>query len=139
MDQHTEHVPQSDQQMELRYKLNIPDGHFDLIGIVFSKKEILQMLQQVQLMLPNSNILAELVIDLRDMEGVAHTSGPHGKKRITLSSNYFMKVEKDHLLKEYMGVLCHELVHTVQYNGLGTADGGVIEGIADYGIKIILQ
>jgi hypothetical protein len=139
MDQQTKHIPQSDQQMDLRYMLNIPDVHYDLVGIVFSKREILKMLQNVQLVLPNSNMLAELVMELKDMEGVAHTSGPHGKKKITLSSKYFMKVEKDHVVKEYLGVLCHELVHTIQYNGMGTADGGVIEGIADYGMQIISQ
>ena len=74
-----------------------------------------------------------MIIELKDIQGVAHTGGQVGKKRITLSSHYFMAVDSKELKKEFLGVLTHELVHTIQYNGLGTTDGGVIEGIADYG------
>ncbi|PNS16865.1 hypothetical protein CAC42_4829 [Sphaceloma murrayae] len=33
---------------------------------------------------------------------------------------------------ELLGVICHELVHCYQWNALGTAPGGLIEGIADF-------
>lgn len=36
------------------------------------------------------------------------------------------------LKHELTGVLVHEMVHTVQNNGHGTAPGGLIEGIADW-------
>lgn len=119
--------------IQVSYKMNIPQEHEALIPIIFSAKDILLMLEYVQSQLPHSNHIKQLVIELKDMEGVAHTSGPLGDKRITLSSAYFIKIDHALLKKEFMGVLCHELVHTIQYNGKGTADGGVIEGIADYG------
>lgn len=113
--------------------MSIPQEHEALIPIIFSSKDILIMLEHVQKQLPHSNHIKQLVIELQDMDGVAHTSGPLGEKRITLSSKYFIRIDLALLKKEFMGVLCHELVHTIQYNGNGTADGGVIEGIADYG------
>lgn len=33
---------------------------------------------------------------------------------------------------EIKGVLVHEMVHTMQFNGKGTCPGGLIEGIADW-------
>ncbi|KAG8627165.1 hypothetical protein KVT40_004648 [Elsinoe batatas] len=33
---------------------------------------------------------------------------------------------------ELLGVICHELVHCYQWNALGSAPGGLIEGIADF-------
>ncbi|KAF4551930.1 Hypothetical protein D9617_11g007770 [Elsinoe fawcettii] len=34
--------------------------------------------------------------------------------------------------KELLGVICHELVHCYQWNALGSAPGGLIEGVADF-------
>jgi hypothetical protein len=123
-----------EQKLSLRFMMSIPHNHSDLLGIIFNSSEILEMLRKVRLTLPYSNDIYELVIELKDMDGVAHTGGPKGKKKVTLSSNYFIEFENNQLKKEYLGVLCHELVHAIQYDGLGTADGGVIEGIADYGM-----
>ena len=120
--------------INLVYKLDIPQEHESLIQLIFSKRDIINILEQVNMVLPGSNELLELVIELRNMEGVAYTTGSIHKKHIILSSAYFIKVERDLLELEIHGVLCHELVHTVQYNGFGTADAGLIEGIADYGI-----
>ena len=119
---------------QVSFKMLIPQEHETLISVIFSSRDIVEILESVQKQLPHSHHLHSLVIELVAMEGVAHTSGPMGKKKITLSSTYFMTIDNALLKKEVMGVLCHELVHTIQYNGHGTADGGVIEGIADYGI-----
>ena len=84
-----------------------------------------------------------LWIELKDMPGVAHTATTSDptKKRITLSSQYFHSVykrgnseetSKALLLQELKGVMIHEMVHVYQHNGQGSADPGLIEGIADY-------
>ena len=75
---------------------------------------------------------------LRPMDGVAYTTGSDlddDHKEIHFSLNYIASIpsspsgrQKD----EIAGVLVHEMVHAWQWNALGTAPGGLIEGIADF-------
>lgn len=76
---------------------------------------------------------------LRSMPGVAYTTGSaldDDHKEIHFSLDYI----KDHIPAdppnrqhdEIKGVLVHEMVHCWQWNALGTAPGGLIEGIADF-------
>lgn len=63
------------------------------------------------------------------MPGVAHTSGSDIYKEIHFSLDHIVNCAaraKD----EINGVLTHEVVHCYQYNGRGSAPGGLIEGIA---------
>ncbi|KEH44066.1 hypothetical protein MtrunA17_Chr1g0207781 [Medicago truncatula] len=62
-----------------------------------------------------------------DMDGVAYTSN----NEIHLSARYVNSYGGD-LRKEITGVLYHEMTHVWQWNGNGQANGGLIEGIADY-------
>jgi hypothetical protein len=66
------------------------------------------------------------------MEGVANTSGGI----ISLAMPYVNKVASrnsvDKTTYEITGVIIHEMVHAVQFNGGGNTPGGLIEGIADY-------
>jgi len=61
------------------------------------------------------------------MDGVAYTSN----NEIHLSARYVNSYGGD-LRKEITGVLYHEMTHVWQWNGNGQANGGLIEGIADY-------
>src|SRR5205814_7754400 len=72
---------------------------------------------------------------LRSMPGVAYTTGidlDDDHKEIHFSTDYIARVSKDRKEAEILGVLRHEMVHCFQYNGFGTAPGGLIEGIADW-------
>jgi hypothetical protein len=63
------------------------------------------------------------------MNGVAHTTGTNTSKEVHFSLGYIFKT-RQRAKHEIMGVLTHEVVHCYQYNGKGTAPGGLIEGIA---------
>jgi hypothetical protein len=73
---------------------------------------------------------------IRDMPGVAYTTGidldPVHHKEVHFSAGYIADIPADRLADEIRGVLTHELVHCLQYNGFGTCPGGLIEGIADW-------
>ena len=75
------------------------------------------------------------------MDGVAYTTGlalDDDHKEIHFSLSYINHVrkssagDKDKIREELLGVICHELVHCYQWNALGSAPGGLIEGIADW-------
>jgi hypothetical protein len=72
---------------------------------------------------------------LRSMDGVAYTTGrdiDEDHKEIHLSTNYINHVPDSRKKEEIQGVIVHEMVHCWQHNALGTAPGGLIEGIADW-------
>lgn len=74
------------------------------------------------------------------MDGVAYTTGSDSgddDKKIYFSIDYILDVSKrlsqpGQSGAEIHGVLVHEMVHCWQWNGLGTAPGGLIEGMADF-------
>ncbi|OCH95691.1 plant basic secretory protein [Obba rivulosa] len=68
---------------------------------------------------------------LRDMPGVAHTSGSQTHKEIVFAVSHILN-SAARAADEVRGVLVHEMVHCFQYNALGTCPGGLIEGIADW-------
>ncbi|KAH8681153.1 peptidase of plants and bacteria-domain-containing protein [Xylariales sp. PMI_506] len=73
---------------------------------------------------------------LRDMGGgVAYTVGSElddDHKEIHFHLGYFASLPAERHADEIAGVLTHELVHCYQWNGRGSAPGGLIEGIADW-------
>ena len=72
---------------------------------------------------------------LRSMQGVAYTTGSdldNDHKEIHLSTDYINNVPDTRKKEEIQGVIFHEMVHCWQHNALGTAPGGLIEGIADW-------
>ncbi|KAM5348047.1 hypothetical protein ACJ41O_007871 [Fusarium nematophilum] len=73
---------------------------------------------------------------LRDMGGVAYTTGSEldsDHKEIHFSLGYIERISpSSRRTDEINGVLTHELVHCLQYNGHSTCPGGLIEGIADW-------
>ncbi|KAK0208929.1 hypothetical protein DFS33DRAFT_1469532 [Desarmillaria ectypa] len=84
----------------------------------------------------NPNIpqaVGSVLLVLRSMDGVAHTTGSETHKEIHLSVDYIVKKgEGEEVGREIMGVLTHEMVHCYQYNARGTCPGGLVEGIADF-------
>ncbi|MCJ1474513.1 hypothetical protein MMC13_003171 [Lambiella insularis] len=81
-----------------------------------------------------------ITLVLRPMPGVAYTTGidiDNDHKEIHFSLDYIAAVKNtpDHPQRqreEIEGVIVHEMVHCWQWNALGTAPGGLIEGIADF-------
>ncbi|MCJ1370398.1 hypothetical protein MMC20_001611 [Loxospora ochrophaea] len=75
---------------------------------------------------------------LRSMPGVAYTTGTDldsDHKEIHFSLDYIAGVPQSpptRQAEEIAGVLVHEMVHCWQWNALGTAPSGLIEGIADF-------
>ena len=69
--------------------------------------------------------LITLIID--SYNGVAYTSNDE----IHVGSDYIAGYSGD-VKTEFTGVLYHEVTHVWQWNGQGKANGGLIEGIADY-------
>ncbi|KAF6983580.1 hypothetical protein CFC21_001742 [Triticum aestivum] len=63
-----------------------------------------------------------------NIEPVAQTSG----NAIQLRAQYVAGFDEGDVKKEVKGVLYHEATHVWQWNGQGRANGGLIEGIADY-------
>lgn len=76
-----------------------------------------------------------MTLVLSSFGGVAYTRGKaldHDHKEIHLSTDYVAGIEPDLLKLEITGVIVHEMVHCWQWNGCGTAPGGLIEGLADW-------
>ena len=75
---------------------------------------------------------------LLPMGGVANTSGSElddDHKEIRFSLDYIAGIRPNTPKRqrdEIIGVLVHEMVHVWQWNGLGTAPSGLIEGVADF-------
>jgi hypothetical protein len=69
------------------------------------------------------------------MDGVAYTTGldiDSDHKEIHFNTSYILQVPESRVKEEMLGVIVHEMVHCWQHNALGTAPGGLIEGIADW-------
>lgn len=76
-----------------------------------------------------------IALILRPMPGVAYTVGTQAAdaaKEIHFSLDYIAGTAAARLKAEIAGVLVHELVHCLQYNGVNTCPSGLIEGIADW-------
>ena len=81
-----------------------------------------------------------ITLILRSMPGVAYTTGSdldESDKKISFSLDYINGVSKRPPQSgppgpEIQGVLVHEMVHCWQWNALGSAPGGLIEGVADF-------
>ncbi|KAK5998686.1 hypothetical protein PT974_01068 [Cladobotryum mycophilum] len=86
---------------------------------------------------PSTNVppTTSVTLILEDMPGVAYTIGhsdDHHVKEIHFSLKYIAGIASTRIGEEIAGVVTHELVHCFQHNALGTAPGGLIEGIADW-------
>lgn len=88
----------------------------------------------------NAHILPTRSVSLilRSMSGVAYTTGSSlddDHKEIHFSLEYINQIPShpsNRQRDEIQGVLVHEMVHCWQWNAIGTAPGGLIEGIADF-------
>lgn len=72
---------------------------------------------------------------LAPFAGVAYTRGTlldDDHKEIHLSTDYVAAMGREVVMREVTGVVVHEMVHCWQWNGCGTAPGGLVEGIADW-------
>ena len=69
------------------------------------------------------------------MDGVAYTKGSEldrEHKEIHFSLDYINGLPSARQKDEIQGVIVHEMVHCWQWNALGTAPVGLVEGIADF-------
>lgn len=69
------------------------------------------------------------------MDGVAYTKGSdldQDHKEIHFSLDYIKGISPARQRDEIQGVIVHEMVHCWQWNAVGTAPIGLIEGIADF-------
>lgn len=73
--------------------------------------------------------MKEILLVLRSMGGVAHTTGSSSHKEIHYSLDYIRNT-KHRAPDEIMGILVHEVVHCFQYDGRGHCPSGLTEGIA---------
>lgn len=77
-----------------------------------------------------------ITLYLERFDGIAYTKGSQldeeMHKEVHLSTEYIASIASDRLEHEVRGVLLHELVHALQWNGRKTCPGGLIEGIADW-------
>ena len=86
---------------------------------------------------PHIPPIRSVTLVLRDMGGVAYTTGldiDELHKEIHFSLQHIQNVSGEPLRcrDEIIGVITHEMVHTLQWNCYGTAPGGLVEGLADY-------
>ncbi|KAK4134228.1 BSP-domain-containing protein [Trichocladium antarcticum] len=85
---------------------------------------------------PDAPPTRSVTLILRDMAGVAHTRGiplDDDHKEIHLSLNYINSIHPpSRLAHEITGVITHEAVHCLQWDGLKTCPGGLVEGVADW-------
>jgi len=84
---------------------------------------------------PHWQQVRSITLVLRAMDGVAYTTGKEiddMHKEIHLALPYIGGIDDARVVDEITGVLVHEMVHCWQWNGLGSAPGGLIEGIADW-------
>jgi len=80
---------------------------------------------------PSFPTIHSIAIYIQPMDGVAYTKSgilDEHAKEIHCSAQYFGRSS----FEEISGVLIHELVHVWQRDGVGSAPGGFIEGLADY-------
>ncbi|KAI8619946.1 peptidase of plants and bacteria-domain-containing protein [Chytriomyces sp. MP71] len=70
-----------------------------------------------------------LSIIVRPYDGCAYASNCE----VHISEKYVMDSSRSRrFAHELAGCFMHEVVHIFQYNGVGTANGGFVEGVADY-------
>lgn len=84
---------------------------------------------------PHWQQVRSITLVLKTMDGVAYTTGKEIDdlhKEIHFALPYICTIDKSRLEHEIMGVLVHEMVHCWQWNGLGSAPGGLVEGVADW-------
>ena len=142
--------PVSIRMPDVHLRCNFVDAKVDLIlasiyrqgGLsAFLRDAILTVLRKLYYdhQLPGPTNVRSITLFLDHMEGVAYTTGSQidpEHKELHFSISYFTRPElvadQVRMDEELRGVLVHELVHCLQYNALGSAPGGFIEGIADW-------
>ncbi|KAJ3231713.1 hypothetical protein HDU81_003556 [Chytriomyces hyalinus] len=111
----------------------------DLIAVFDSiegiEAEIRECLETVSQQLSEERETASLLVEISRFDGVADTSRTSDSAaELRLSAQYLSLDRHDsieRLRHETRGVLVHELVHVLQFDGHGTAPHGWIEGFAD--------
>lgn len=71
-------------------------------------------------------------IEVTNFNGVAYTLSSGSGKLTRISSQYLAKIAPANRYAEISGVVLHEMVHALQYNGGGACPWYYIEGTADY-------
>ncbi|TKX25116.1 hypothetical protein C1H76_2608 [Elsinoe australis] len=61
-----------------------------------------------------------------------NSATPPDSSPVPSPSSWSTTTSNHEVRKELLGVICHELVHCYQHNALGSAPGGLIEGMADF-------
>jgi len=145
MEQESAHLPELNPKPVLRIHFN-EIGHpatAAFLSLINSSKVLDSTIENVLRHLyqpfkePRVPPVRSVTLVLRSMDGVAYADGlhiDHDHKEIHFSLEHIKHFIDDPLRcrDEIIGVITHEMTHCYQYNSLGTAPGGLIEGIADF-------
>lgn len=95
------------------------------------KEAVLAVFQWLYTLETVPKMVETVVLVLRVMPGVAHTTGAEVYKEIHFNVDHIVNCSS-RAKDEIMGVLVHEMVHCYQYDGRGKAPSGFTEGVADW-------
>lgn len=73
-----------------------------------------------------------VTLALKDEDGLADTQGDTITLSLRWIASWAARNDVESAIHEFQGVITHELVHVMQYDGNGTAAWWWIEGLADY-------
>jgi len=145
MERESAHLPDLNPKSVLRIHFN-EIGHpatAAFLSLVDSSKVLNNTIENVlrhlyqPLKEPRVPPVRSVTLVLRSMDGVAYADGlqiDQDHKEIHFSLEHIKHFIDDppRCRDEIVGVITHEMTHCYQYNSLGTAPGGLIEGIADF-------
>ncbi|KAJ9108592.1 hypothetical protein QFC19_002308 [Naganishia cerealis] len=119
--------PQPDQDEAVKFFLScIPDP----------AKFLAEQHRKIASMLRSDKVLPiryrTITLSLKHIEGLADTQGDTITLSLPWISSWATKSDLAAATLEFQGVITHELVHVMQYDGEGSASWWWIEGLADY-------
>ena len=81
--------------------------------------------------------MRSITLILRNFDKIAYTTGKgihFEHKEVHFSTGYIESIPEniERIKQEITGLLIHEMVHELQWNGQHRCNGGLIEGVVDW-------